>query len=105
MPRHDQRCTACDWTDEVIVQPFEQPPCPQCGGPTERYYPIGGRTNGVIPDEFVGGQWIENMGHEPVYITSRSQFKRELEARGLMQAVRHVPAKGSDKSPHTTRWI
>ena len=27
--------------------------------------------------------WHENLGHEPVYITSRVHFKKELKKRGL----------------------
>lgn len=105
MPRFDQRCLTCGWTGEVVTQPFEHPPCPECHGATERYYPIGGTTNGVIGDEFIGGKWIENLGHQPVFIESRSQLKREMEARGLQPMVRHRPLQGSDKSPHTTRWV
>jgi len=105
MPLHDQRCTACDWTAEVVVRPHEHPACPSCGGATERYYPIGGRTNGVIPDEYVGGLTLENLGHQPVTVYSRSELKREMDARGLVHRVRHVGTPESDKSPHTSRWI
>lgn len=103
MPRFDQLCPACDWQDEIVVRPHEHPPCPRCGGETVRHYPIGG-TRHVISDEIIGGTWIENMGHQPVYVESRSQYRRELEKRGLEQCVRHVGVKGSDKNPHTTRW-
>lgn len=96
---------SCDWTGEVIVRPHEQPPCPACQGETERYYPIGGRTHGVLPDEFVGGLTLENLGHEPVTVYSRSELKREMDRRGLQHMVRHTPLPGSDKSPHTSRWI
>ena len=89
----------------MVVRPHEMPPCPQCSGATERYYPIGAATSGVLPDEIIGGRWYENLGHEPVYITSRSQLKRELAARGLVEKVRHVSEQGSDRSRFTTRWI
>lgn len=105
MPRHSQRCTSCDWNGDVTVAPYEMPPCPTCGGETERYYPIGARANAVIPDEFIGGKWIENIAPEPVFIESRSQYKRELASRGLIQKVRHVGAPGSDRHAETTRWI
>jgi hypothetical protein len=61
-------------------------------------------TTGAIDDTFVGGRVYENLGHEPVYIESRSHLKRELAARGLQEFVRHVPVPGSDKSAHTTSW-
>jgi hypothetical protein len=104
MPRFDQHCLSCDWTGDVIAKPFEMPPCPACGEATERYYPIGGRGHGVIGDEFVGGKWIENMGPQPVYVESRSHYKRELAARGLEEKVRHVGQNYGDKSSITTRW-
>ena len=82
MPVHDQHCLSCAWADEIVVKPFECPPCPECGSATERYYPIGATTAGVIGDEFVGGRWVENLAPTPVYITSRSHLKREMAARG-----------------------
>ena len=105
MPRFDQRCLTCGWTGEVVTRPFEHPPCPECHGETERYYPIGATTNGVIPDEFIGGLTLENLGHLPVTVYSRSELKRELDARGLQPMVRHKPLPGTDKSDLTTRWV
>lgn len=88
----------------MVVRPHEQPPCPECGGQTERHYPIGAKASGVIPDEWPGGIVFENLQHEPLRVYSRSQLKREMDARGLTHAVRHVGSPGSDKSEHTTRW-
>lgn len=59
---------------------------------------------GAVDDTFIGGRWVENLGHEPVFVESRSHLQRELKARGLVEFVRHVPVPGSDKSPHTTSW-
>lgn len=60
----------------------------------------------VIGDDILGGaRMFENLGHEPVYIDSRSSLKRELAARGLMPRVEHKGVPGSDRSPQTTRWI
>lgn len=50
-------------------------------------------------------EWNENIGHEPVHFTSRSEKRRLLKERGLEECVRHVGVKGSDKSPHTSRWV
>lgn len=48
---------------------------------------------------------LENLGHEPVTVYSRSELKREMDARGLREFVRHVPdSPGGDSSKHTTRW-
>jgi len=56
-------------------------------------------------DKFIGGMVIENLGHDPVTVYSRSELKREMDARGLEPMVRHVGEPGSDRSKHTTRWI
>ena len=55
-------------------------------------------------NDIPGGLTLENLGHEEVTVYSRSELKRELKARGLVEFVRHVPVPGSDKSPHTTAW-
>lgn len=102
MPRFDQYCTVCGWCAEIAVQPNEHPPCPTCGGTTERIY-LGGYN--VVGDDIPGGQVIENLDHSPVTVYSKSQLKREAEMRGLEIKVRHVGVSGSDKSPITTRWI
>lgn len=99
--KYDQKCTACDWIAEIWAMPGEHPACPRCGGKTERIY-LGGY--GVIGDEIPGGMWVENLGHEPVKVHSKSELKFEAEKRGLCQKVRHVGVPGTDKSPHTTRW-
>lgn len=60
----------------------------------------------MIGDEVLGGaRMFENLGHDPVYISSRSQLRSELSARGLREHVRHQGVPGSDRSPQTTRWI
>lgn len=102
MPRHTQHCTVCDWQDDVQVQPYEHPPCPQCASATERVW--CGHSASVNGDEWPGGKTFENLGNEPVTLYSKSELRRELRARGLEECVRHVPVPGSDKSPHTTNW-
>jgi hypothetical protein len=101
VPKFDQHCPNCGWQGEITAAPHEHPPCSRCGHRTERIY-LGGY--GMVGDEIVGGQVIENLGHQPVTVYSRSELKREAEKRGLEIAVRHVGTPGSDKSPHTTRW-
>ena len=46
----------------------------------------------------------ENVAHEPVRFTSKSEKRRYLKEHGLIEFVRHVGEPGSDKSKHTTRW-
>ena len=74
------RCSTCCALLEVGDWPF----CPH-GRP--RY-----ASHGIQTDEsFIGGQWIENLGHEPVFIESRLQLKQEMEKRGLEQRIKYVP--------------
>lgn len=58
-----------------------------------------------IPDEIPGGMTVENMGPTPLTFYSKSEWRREMKARGLVNQVRHVGVQGSDKSPHTSRWV
>ena len=67
--------------------------------------PFVAKNLAVIQDSIPGGMVIENMGHEPITFYSKSDYRREMKARGLVNKVEHVGVPGSDKSPHTTRWI
>lgn len=102
MPQHSQHCTSCQWQADIFVSVGEHPPCPQCGGATERLWT--GRSSSVVDDAWPGGKTFENLGDTPVTLYSKSELRRELRARGLEEFVRHVPVPGSDKSPHTTNW-
>jgi hypothetical protein len=101
LKKYDQHCTLCGWVGEITVEPGTHPPCPECAGQTERIF-LGGY--GVIGDDIPGGQVIENLGHTPVKVYSKSEIKRLAEQRGLVQKVQHTGVPGSDKSPHTTKW-
>jgi hypothetical protein len=52
------------------------------------------RNRGVIDDQLDGGaRWCETMGHEPVWLDgTKSQWRREMEKRGLVNVVRHDSA-------------
>lgn len=105
MPVYDRKCPACCWTRIDCYEPIRHHAmCPECGTETERIW--SSRTAAVVGDDpFVGGRTFENLGHEPVTVYSRAEYKRELAARGLQEFVRHQGAPGSDKSKHTTRWV
>lgn len=83
--------------------------CEKCGETlTVGSFPFcpHGRSNFVAHhDGIPGGLTIENLGHEPVTVYSHSERKAIMKARGLREQVRHVPLPGTDKSPHTTRWV
>jgi len=104
MPFYDRACEACGWTAIDVREPIAATRgCPTCGAATERAY-LTGRMAAVIDDSWPGGKTFENLGHDPVTFYSKSDYRRELKARGLEEKVRHVGLPGSDKSPHTTRW-
>lgn len=57
----------------------------------------------IIDDQLEGGpQWIENLGHEPVWVEDKSQLKRELDARGLEQ---RVGGKTPSPNPNDPRFF
>lgn len=103
MPTYDQACKSCPWEGEILAKVGENPPCPTCGCETERVW--RGRSAAVQDDTIIGGEVMENVGHTPVTVYSKSERRRVMTERGLQEFVRHVGEQGSDKSPHTSRWI
>ena len=59
----------------------------------------------VIQDSIPGGMTIENMASHPITFYSKSDYRREMKARGLINKVEHIGVPGSDKSPQTQRFI
>lgn len=104
MPIRDRVCPTCGWVkaDNYESRTTMDVFCPN-GHATEIVY-VGASAAIHGDDPFVAGKVFENLGHAPVTIYSRSQLKREMQARGLQEFVRHQPLAGSDKSPHTTSW-
>jgi hypothetical protein len=46
---------------------------------------------------------VENMGHKPVWIETKSEYKRELDRRGLAMKEAGTHSK-DDKSPWATKY-
>jgi len=88
-------CEKCGLELEVGMFPF-------CRGQQSDH--IGGSSNRGH-DEIPGGMWIENLGPVPIRVDSHSERLRIAKSKGLREFVRHVPVPGSDKSPHTERWV
>lgn len=66
----------------------------------------------VVGDEIPGGVLIKhgicNEDGTPRRYDSKTEIRREAAKRGLVWGgdhATHVPSRGSDKSPHTSRWI
>lgn len=82
--------------------------CEKCGatyGVGEDYRcPHGGvGVGGVIDDTLPGGaRWMHNLGHDPVWVETKSQLKQEFATRELAPAERGSYNR-NDKSPYATR--
>jgi hypothetical protein len=80
---------------------------PFCHGDAAKHQPVKSFT--VIGDDIPGGMEIANglcnPDGSPRRYYTKSEIAREAKARGYHNHVEHVTAKGTDKSPHTTRWI
>ena len=98
MPRYTQACTACDWRDDIQVPAGVHPPCPQCGGATERQW--SGTAHAVIGDDIPGGMTVENGFDTPQTFYSHSAHRKALADRGL--EIRAKYAGPTDQ--HLTNW-
>lgn len=81
------------------------PPCRTCNGPT---FKIWVQMSHIIPDGVPGGFVIENLDRHPRTFYSKSEYARELKARGLRIGACHKgdPGEGSDKPRNgLSRWI
>lgn len=73
------------------------------------FCPHGMGNSNVITDDIPGGMEVKhgicNEDGTPRKYYSKSEMAKEAKRRGLANIVTHVTAPGTDKSPHTTRWI
>lgn len=107
MPFYDLTCKNGHNQIDVLLKLGERPPCPTCGEPTETLWIPSNR--GAHGDEIPGGIEVRHgLVHEdgsPMKFYSWTDYHREAKRRGLYNHVEHVPIPGTDKSPHTTRWV
>lgn len=92
MPRYDQRCTICEWRDEILSSPGVHPPCPECSGETER---VWSKAPNVSADEcdFV----VENGFKHPRRFRSRAEWKRAMKEAGIRPYDKFTPMPGTDR--------
>lgn len=80
--------------------------CEECGGEMVRLH---ARPSGVKGDDIPGGMLIPhgicNPDGTPRRFYSHSEIAKEAARRGWRNHVEHIPARGSDKSRHTSRWV
>lgn len=79
MPLYDYICNACGRQDfDVFGKHDSEHKCP-CGTVMERKIPMPS----ILPD--IEPYVDHDMGHEPVYVSSRREKKRILKERKLVQ--------------------
>ncbi len=99
MPRFDSWCAACAFDEPIIVAGGVHPPCSRCGGATE--YIWHSNPASIQTDEaFIGGQVIENLGHDPITVYSRTELKAAMARAGAEQRIKW--AGPGDK--YLTNW-
>jgi hypothetical protein len=73
------------------------------------FCPHGMGKSNVITDDIPGGIEIKHgICHDdgtPRKFYSKSEIAKAAKEKGLANIVTHVTTPGTDKSPHTTRWI
>ena len=98
-PYESTLCGKCGHTVQIGDYPF-------CRGSVTDH--LGG-CYGVIGDDIPGGLEIRhglcNEDGTPRKYYSKTEINREAKRRGLSNNVEHVTGPGTDKSPHTTRWV
>lgn len=109
MPIYDRCCDQCGKTQIDVFEPVNTPDtvC-ACGGRLKRVWLASEKGPSIIGDEIDvviknGLCWPDGT---PRHFTSREELKRVEKASRWRNEVEHRPiSRGSDKSPHTTRWF
>lgn len=90
--------TTCDKCNKEIVLGA----WPFCPHSTDGHY-------GITTDDIPGGVLIRNGICEddgsPKRYYTKSSIHAAAKAKGLINRVEHITSEGTDKNPHTTRWI
>jgi putative FmdB family regulatory protein len=100
MPLYDLKCNGCEreWVRYSKVDDRTRP-CEECGGDVTQLF----KAPAVISVDIRHG--LCNEDGSPRRFYSKSEIAKEAAKRGLVNLVRHVPERGSDKSKHTSRWV
>lgn len=90
-------CVSCGQAVQYLAWNTDPAPvCPTDGAPMVETGLIASvsRNQGVIDDQLEGGaRFCETMGHDPVWLDgTKSQWRREVAARGLTNVVRRDSA-------------
>lgn len=63
------------------------------------------RRSGYVQDQVPGGLWVENFAPTPMRFDSHSEKRAYMKRHGIIEHVKHVGSPGSDKNPHTQRFV
>lgn len=99
--RIDLGCPGCGEIREDYWQ-YKGDPLPvcACGAQTERMYLTFPSLHGDEMDEV-----IDNLGPQPIRVRSKAERKRLMKEHGVVEKVQHKGLQGSDKNPHTQRFL
>lgn len=85
-------CARCGEAIKAFAWNYEPAPS-HCDEPMHETGMTFDRAPAVIDDQIEGGpRHFETMGHDAPFIETKSQWKREVAARGLRNVVRHEQA-------------
>jgi hypothetical protein len=97
-----------DMTAEEVDRVVARVCCEKCGEAMDvGEWPFcpHGKPEGfnVIDDTLPGGaRWVQNLGHQPVWVETKTQMQRELDSRGLR--LKESPNRNRrDRSPWASR--
>ena len=105
MQMMDFECQTCgeQRLDRLMREGSPWPEC--CGVPCVKIRL--GKPSSVVSDEC--DVWVKNglcnEDGSPRHYRFKSEMRAEARRRGLVNVVEHLGSQGSDKNPHTQRWI
>jgi hypothetical protein len=86
-------CETCRTRQKHLHWDYDPIPTCACGGELHPYSLTLSRNRGVIDDQLDGGpRRFETMGADAPFIESKSQWRREVEKRGLIPYSKHDSA-------------
>ena len=101
-------CHACHQPHKLLRWNTDPvPECPTCLAPLEADGFAPNAAPGVISDEcdVTVEHGICHPDGSPRRYRSKSEMRRVAAQLGYSNIVEHRPLPGTDKSPHTTRWV
>lgn len=105
----DIQCSECEFVErDVWMEHGEKYGVCQCGAPLTRSWAkqYNGAAHG---DDIPGGLAVPHAichpDGTPRVFYSKKEIIETARREGWTNQVEHIPVKGTDKSPHTVRWV